>query len=239
MDIHPPHHPVHTWTDFWIHLGTITVGLLIALGLENVAESFHRHHRMRELERSLKAETQRNQEYIGNNLMMNHYLEEVWHRRLVRAQMISYPGFKALIEDSATAPPVHTGFLPDTAVWDNARQSASAALLPGELAQAYTDNYTWESRAMAAHQATVEQAEATLGFVQSIPGPGAAGEPDLTVMSKDDVKRYSVLVSTLAAKLAQESRVWRAYGAHNHCLLQLGIKDESLMQCMANELQRQ
>ncbi len=39
LDVHPPHQPVHGWRDFLIHLLTITVGLLIALGLEAVAES--------------------------------------------------------------------------------------------------------------------------------------------------------------------------------------------------------
>ena len=32
MDVHPPQHPLLRWRDFWVHLGTITAGLLIALG---------------------------------------------------------------------------------------------------------------------------------------------------------------------------------------------------------------
>ena len=29
-DVHPPHEASHTWKDFFIHIATITIGLLIA-----------------------------------------------------------------------------------------------------------------------------------------------------------------------------------------------------------------
>ena len=31
-------HPTHTWRDFFLHLATITIGLLIAVGLEQTVE---------------------------------------------------------------------------------------------------------------------------------------------------------------------------------------------------------
>jgi hypothetical protein len=34
LDVHSPHGAAHTWKDFWIHLGTIPIGLLFAIGLE-------------------------------------------------------------------------------------------------------------------------------------------------------------------------------------------------------------
>ena len=33
LDIHPPHKAAHTWRDFLIHIATIGLGLLIAVGL--------------------------------------------------------------------------------------------------------------------------------------------------------------------------------------------------------------
>lgn len=44
MDVHPPHEPIHSWRDFVLHLATITVGLLIALGLEATVEHIHHNH---------------------------------------------------------------------------------------------------------------------------------------------------------------------------------------------------
>jgi len=41
IDVHAPHGGLHTWKDFWIHLGTITLGLLIAISLEQSVEWVH------------------------------------------------------------------------------------------------------------------------------------------------------------------------------------------------------
>jgi len=34
LDVHPPHTSTHTWRDFFIHIATICIGLLIAVDLE-------------------------------------------------------------------------------------------------------------------------------------------------------------------------------------------------------------
>jgi hypothetical protein len=44
LDVHPPHHAVSSWGDFFIHLATITIGLLIAIGLEQTVEAIHHRH---------------------------------------------------------------------------------------------------------------------------------------------------------------------------------------------------
>ncbi|GAC1676716.1 MAG: hypothetical protein NVS9B2_27370 [Steroidobacteraceae bacterium] len=41
LEVHAPHETVHTWKDFFIHIATISVGLLIAIGLEQIVEHFH------------------------------------------------------------------------------------------------------------------------------------------------------------------------------------------------------
>lgn len=42
LDVHSPHGAAHSWKDFWIHLGTISLGLPIAIGLEQGVETIHR-----------------------------------------------------------------------------------------------------------------------------------------------------------------------------------------------------
>lgn len=49
IDIHPPHHAATTRRDFFIHLSTVVLGILIALGLEQTVEYFHHRHQLREL----------------------------------------------------------------------------------------------------------------------------------------------------------------------------------------------
>ena len=44
LDVHPAHHAASTWKEFFIHIATIVLGLLIAVGLEQLVE--HIHHRI-------------------------------------------------------------------------------------------------------------------------------------------------------------------------------------------------
>src|SRR5258705_482350 len=42
MDLHPPGGPVRSVKDFLVHIGVVTMGILIALGLEQIVEAHHR-----------------------------------------------------------------------------------------------------------------------------------------------------------------------------------------------------
>ena len=42
MDLHPPGGPVRSVKDFFVHIGVVTLGILIALGLEQLVEAHHR-----------------------------------------------------------------------------------------------------------------------------------------------------------------------------------------------------
>ena len=67
LDVHPPHEAAHTWKDFFLHIATIVIGLLIAIGLEQTVEYFHHRHEIREAREALAAEHQENiRRYHGN-----------------------------------------------------------------------------------------------------------------------------------------------------------------------------
>ena len=56
LDVHAPHEKIHGVGDFFLHLFTITIGLLIALGLEAFAERVHHHHQRDEADANLRHE---------------------------------------------------------------------------------------------------------------------------------------------------------------------------------------
>ena len=60
LDVHAPHEPIHTWKGFVIHIATITIGLLIAIGLEQLVEYFHHRHQAAAIAEKLKAESYEN-----------------------------------------------------------------------------------------------------------------------------------------------------------------------------------
>ena len=43
MDLHVPEGPIRSIKDFLIHIVIVTIGILIALGLEQLVEAHHRH----------------------------------------------------------------------------------------------------------------------------------------------------------------------------------------------------
>jgi len=68
MDVHPPHQPIHSWRDFFIHLITITIGLLIALSLEGLVEMVHHHNLVNEARADLRSELTANHSRVAGNL---------------------------------------------------------------------------------------------------------------------------------------------------------------------------
>ena len=60
IDVHPPHKRIHGVGEFFLHLFTITVGLLIALALESAAEGVHHRHQRVEAETTIREEMTEN-----------------------------------------------------------------------------------------------------------------------------------------------------------------------------------
>lgn len=60
MDVHAPHGPIQSVKEFMVHLLAITIGLLIALGLEASVEWMHHRHLVREARQNIAQEIRDN-----------------------------------------------------------------------------------------------------------------------------------------------------------------------------------
>ncbi|MES2392287.1 MAG: hypothetical protein V4555_11645 [Acidobacteriota bacterium] len=139
LDVHPPHSPTHTWKDFFIHIATICVGLLIAIGLEQTVEAIHHHHQRRDLEAQLHEEAQHNLSLVQGNIARLE-VQLAWEQASIVA-LNSAPVSAGRIPFSVI-PPVGTVFdvglfEPSQATWAVAKANGSVALLPEEEAQVY------------------------------------------------------------------------------------------------------
>jgi len=90
IDIHPTHHGSFTLRDFFIHLGIVVLGILIAIGLEQTVEYIHHRHQVAETRQALVRERdsnraayavavhefQRQDAAMVNNLIVLRYLEQ-------------------------------------------------------------------------------------------------------------------------------------------------------------------
>ena len=53
LNVHPAQHAASSWKEFFIHIATIVVGLLIAVSLEQTAELIHHRHELAPVGREL------------------------------------------------------------------------------------------------------------------------------------------------------------------------------------------
>jgi hypothetical protein len=57
MEVEGPEHGIHSWRDFFVHMGTVFLGLILALGLEQVVIAVHESHQRAELREALDADS--------------------------------------------------------------------------------------------------------------------------------------------------------------------------------------
>src|SRR6516225_7037399 len=68
MDIHPPLGPLMSWREILLHLGIVTIGILIALSLEGLVEWNHHRHLVREARENIRIEIEDNQKELTGHL---------------------------------------------------------------------------------------------------------------------------------------------------------------------------
>jgi hypothetical protein len=69
MEIHGPQGPTNSFKDFVIHIVIVTIGILIALGLEGVRETIYEHRTVREARENFHAEFHANRTNLDKELI--------------------------------------------------------------------------------------------------------------------------------------------------------------------------
>jgi hypothetical protein len=141
LDVHAPHQTVHTWQDFLLHIATIVVGLLIAVGLEQTVEHIHHDRQVAQVREALSVERRLNANRFGiltdefrrfipklkTNLAIFVYL-----RGHPNARATEWPGQLDWLT-------LHTDFL--DAAWNTAKQSTTLQYMPRGEVQRNADLY--------------------------------------------------------------------------------------------------
>jgi hypothetical protein len=137
LDVHPPHHAASTWRDFFIHIATIVLGLVIAVGLEQTVEFFHHRHQRHQLQEDLHDEAEQNLQVIDRDLTMQS-LEPWFDLAMHKATPADQ---KEMLRIALPIPPCIPGsvgtaairyFAPSQAVWTTAKEAGLVPLLPVE-----------------------------------------------------------------------------------------------------------
>lgn len=134
MEVHPPEHGIHSWRDFLVHMGTITLGLLIALGLEAAAEALHHHHQLVEARERIHAEIEENRRTIAHDRAL---LQK--SAAAVRANITLLDAVGPLDSSQLSFGWQWDGT--DSAAWQTAQATGALALMPYGEVQQYSGLY--------------------------------------------------------------------------------------------------
>jgi len=137
LDVHPPHEPIHSWRDFFIHLATITIGLLIALSLEGLVEWGHHRHLVHEAHDSIREEFKTNHDHVAYNLSSIREDEE--RIRAAIKLLVSLRSGKK-IENGSLQYTVSWSSFTDSA-WRTAQSSGALGLIDFKSARDLSDVY--------------------------------------------------------------------------------------------------
>lgn len=141
LEVHPAHHAASSWKDFFIHIGTIVLGLLIAIGLEQAVEYLHHRREVAEVREELRGERETNK---------TSFASETTHWRWETAELENNLVVLAYLQKHAGAPDeklpgslvwFHASTSHSQAAWDAAKNSGVTSLLSREEVEKYEDIY--------------------------------------------------------------------------------------------------
>jgi hypothetical protein len=202
IEVHPPHENVHTWRQFFIHIAAITIGLLIAIGLEQTVVYFHHRHQLQEARRELAVELESNRRVVGINL------------EATRKVMAELDADMALLRAVQTSPasqsPEPIGsklvyglgnfYWPKDATWQAVKQNGSLGLMAHDELHYYV--YIYEDIAIIMEQ--LNELGARMAVANAIAQRSSDGN-----LTPKDIDELITVTSEAQAKLAYSTVLLR------------------------------
>ena len=138
LDVHAPHESIHTWKAFFIHIATIVIGLLIAIGLEQSVEYIHHRHQLQEARRELLIEVDENLHLIELNIESTRMTSLALDADIAMLRAKQSSNSPVAMKLDYTWHPNDT----QDGGWQAAKQSGALSLMPHEELRRYTRVYT-------------------------------------------------------------------------------------------------
>ena len=206
LDVHPAHHAASTWRDFFIHIATIVIGLLIAIGLEQTVERIHHSHERSELRETLHRESGQILKDARETAAALNYHQDWLGRRSDQVKAAVWQ-HQPLAQPPAYAMRVFD--YPDDPLWRSAKISGLVERLSSDELNAYSEVELLSNKVDIFYDAW-RAAESKRLQLEKI-FPHSTDNPDFTKASVEDLRTY---LSLLVAE-AEATRTLREWRNHN------------------------
>jgi hypothetical protein len=140
LDVHAPHHPIGGWKDFFVHLVTISVGLLIAVGIEGCVELHREHKLVREARETMREEIQHNSDSMKGAVVKLDQQQAVMKKNIETLTRIQENPKDKALQDAEISADFSIVGLRETA-WKTAQTTGALSFMPYAEAQRYSDVY--------------------------------------------------------------------------------------------------
>ena len=152
MDIHPPYGPIHSFKDFFLHLLTVILGILIALSLEGLIEWRHHRSLAEEARSNLTVEIRENRQLLTGGLAAAPDAEQ-----RLKATIETIEAYRKNHRDDRTSKLDWSfGLFPLSATaWSTAASTGAPGYMDYSEVKAYTRAYVLQEEFLTMQQSTL------------------------------------------------------------------------------------
>jgi hypothetical protein len=205
LDVHPPPKAIHGTGEFVLHLLTITVGLLIAVGIEG-AVTRHEHRRLaQEAAETMTAEVRRNFDST------KHALQTI---EAQQAAMNANLAMLAKVQQNPNSPESHNAHIDasfgsvdfESTAWRTAQATGALSYMPYDQAQKFSGIYDEVQILEKSQQVLMEDEAQFLGIIRRYPMKNdAVGKEEADAMAERfGIWQGHLLAVHIAARVLQE-----------------------------------
>jgi hypothetical protein len=164
LDVHAPHHPIGGWKDFFIHLITISVGLLIAVGIEGCVELHREHKLVREARETMREEIQHNSSEMKDALGKLDQQTATMKKNIETLTRIQENPKDKEAQNASISADFSVVGLRDTA-WKTAQTTGALSFMPYAESQRYSNVYGSQQDFLNQQDKILEDEAKFLGLV--------------------------------------------------------------------------
>jgi hypothetical protein len=206
LDVHTPHETTRTWKDFFIHVAIITIGLLIAIGLEQTVEYFHHRRQAAEMAENLIQESVENRDVVQFDLSQFDEMDPALQANIAKLLAIRTSASPKPFVLTPLPPP--RMFSPGDTAWVTIRDSALLPIVPKLLVKNYW-KLEYIIQRLTVYSGAVTESTVRLNSLLNLHGTS-------DVLTPREVDELSLAFSDLREHLAQLHRMLMAFRRANN-----------------------